>query len=71
MDYNDLELKVIFYYERGLDIKDIHERTQMSIVKISKVVTSYLSLDNENLDAVTLLVNKKFYEEEIDVYDTF
>lgn len=71
MTFNEQELKVIFYYERGLDIVDIHERTGMSVVKISTLVTQYLSLDNEALDAVMLLVNQKFYEDEIDVYDTF
>jgi hypothetical protein len=62
------ELKVIFLYDRGMDIHDIVEQTGMTALKVSSIVTKYISLPQEEFDTVTNQLDNEYYNQ---VYDTY
>jgi hypothetical protein len=62
------ELRVIFFYDRGMDIHDIVEHTTLSALKISSIITKYISLPQEEFDIVTNQLENSYYTQ---VYDTY
>lgn len=66
--FTNEELKVIFLYDRGMDIYDIVEQTEMTVFKVSAIVTKYVSLPQEEFDTVSKQLDDTYYNQ---VYDTY